>query len=198
VFPWLGNREALWISQRVKFEHARRLSAVHPYSLLKRGGRRFPPPSVLRSGSTGRVADEGRPRIPEAIRMIKRQAPTFTYKGTLPRSTRGPPSMCRLTSHARASLADPSRVREGGDDTSRVLRTLDYEDLAAKADQLRGLIALNGLMHAKGSARSTLVGATWSSRGAPDVHRRSQDRGRRLKTTRDRFRRSSVETPDRQ
>lgn len=78
------------------------------------------------------------PRITE---VIKWQAPTFVYKGNLasfyPRSTKH----VSLMFHTGASLSDPSGVLEGDGDTSRVLRILDYDDLAVKADALRGLIA---------------------------------------------------------
>ena len=78
------------------------------------------------------------PRITE---VIKWQAPTFMYKGNLasfyPRSTKH----VSLMFHTGASLPDPSGVLEGDGDTSRVLRILDYDDLAVKADALRGLIA---------------------------------------------------------
>ena len=78
------------------------------------------------------------PRITE---VIKWQAPTFMYKGNLasfyPRSTKH----VSLMFHTGASLSDPSGMLEGDGDTSRVLRILDYDDLAVKADALRGLIA---------------------------------------------------------
>ena len=78
------------------------------------------------------------PRITE---VIKWQAPTFMYKGNLasfyPRSTKH----VSLMFHTGAFLSDPSGVLEGDGDTSRVLRILDYDDLAVKADALRGLIA---------------------------------------------------------
>ena len=46
-----------------------------------------------------------------------------------------------LMFHTGAALSDPSGVLEGAGDTSRVLRVLDYDDLSAKAEALRGLLA---------------------------------------------------------
>ena len=78
------------------------------------------------------------PRITEAIKW---KAPTFMYKGNLasfyPRSTKH----VSLLFHTGASLPDPTGVLEGEGDTSRVMRILDHDDLGAKADALRGLIA---------------------------------------------------------
>jgi hypothetical protein len=42
--------------------------------------------------------------------------------------------------HTGSSLPDPSGVPESESNTSRVMRTLDHDDLAAKADALLALI----------------------------------------------------------
>jgi hypothetical protein len=78
---------------------------------------------------------------PRMTETIKWQAPTFMYKGNLasfyPRSTKH----VSLMFHTGASLPDPTGLLEGEGDTSRVARFLDEDDLAAKADALRGLVA---------------------------------------------------------
>ena len=83
------------------------------------------------------------PRISE---VIKWQAPTFVYKGNLasfyPKSVKH----VSLMFHTGALLSDPSGVLEGEGDTSRVLRILDHDDLEAKAEALRRLIA-NWIAH---------------------------------------------------
>jgi hypothetical protein len=43
--------------------------------------------------------------------------------------------------HTGAALPDPTGLLEGTGETSRVAKFLDAEDLAAKADALRGLVA---------------------------------------------------------
>jgi hypothetical protein len=45
-----------------------------------------------------------------------------------------------LMFHTGATLPDPTGLLEGEGDTSRVARFLDADDLAAKADALRGLV----------------------------------------------------------
>jgi hypothetical protein len=78
------------------------------------------------------------PRIEEAIKW---QAPTFTYKGNLasfyPKSTKH----VSLMFHTGALLPDPDGLLEGEGETSRVARFADADDLAAKADALRRLVA---------------------------------------------------------
>ena len=78
------------------------------------------------------------PRITESIKW---QAPTFMYKGNLasfyPRSTKH----VSLMFHTGASLPNPDGLLEGEGDTSRVARFLDEDDLAAKTEALRGLVA---------------------------------------------------------
>jgi hypothetical protein len=78
---------------------------------------------------------------PRVTETIKWQAPTFMYNGNLasfyPRSTKH----ASLMFHTGASLPDPTGLLEGEGDTSRVARFLDEDDLAAKADALRGLVA---------------------------------------------------------
>jgi hypothetical protein len=78
---------------------------------------------------------------PRMTETIKWQAPTFMYKGNVasfyPRSTKH----VSLMFHTGASLPDPTGLLEGEGDTSRVARFLDEEDLAAKADALRGLVS---------------------------------------------------------
>jgi hypothetical protein len=78
------------------------------------------------------------PRMSEAIKW---KAPTFMYKGNLasfyPKSTRH----ASLMFHSGASLPDPTGLLEGSGDVSRVAKFLDADDLDAKADALRGLVA---------------------------------------------------------
>ena len=78
---------------------------------------------------------------PRVTETIKWKAPTFMYRGNIasfyPRSTKH----VALMFHSGASLPDPSGILEGEGDTSRVVRILDHDDLAAKADALRGLVA---------------------------------------------------------
>jgi len=72
---------------------------------------------------------------------IKWQAPTFMYQGNIasfyPKSTKHE----SLMFHTGAALPDPTGLLEGEGETSRVARFQDTEDLAAKADALRGLVA---------------------------------------------------------
>lgn len=80
-------------------------------------------------------ADE---RIAEAIKW---QAPTFMYKGNLASFYPKTKTHASLMFHTGASLPDPTGLLEGEGETSRVARFTDAEDLAAKADALRGLVA---------------------------------------------------------
>jgi hypothetical protein len=78
------------------------------------------------------------PRMSEAIKW---QAPTFMYKGNMasfyPKTTKH----VSLMFHTGASLPDPEGLLEGEGETSRVVRFLDADDLAAKTDALRALVA---------------------------------------------------------
>ena len=71
---------------------------------------------------------------------IKWKAPTFVFHGNLasfyPRSAKH----VALMFHTGASLPDPTGLLEGEGGTSRVARFADAEDLAAKAEALRGLV----------------------------------------------------------
>ncbi len=77
------------------------------------------------------------PRVSEAVKW---KAPTFVYRGNIasfyPRSKQH----VSLMFHTGASLPDPAGLLEGDGDTSRVARFLDADDLAAKAEPLRGLV----------------------------------------------------------
>jgi hypothetical protein len=77
-------------------------------------------------------------RVTEAIKW---QAPTFMYRGNIasfyPKATKH----VSLMFHTGASLPDPDGLLEGTGDTSRVAKFQDADDLAAKSDSLRGLIA---------------------------------------------------------
>ena len=78
---------------------------------------------------------------PRVTETIKWQAPTFMYRGNIasfyPRATKH----VSLMFHTGASLPDPNGVLEGDGETSRVLKILDTDDLVAKTDALRGLVA---------------------------------------------------------
>ncbi len=71
---------------------------------------------------------------------IKWQAPTFTYQGNIasffPKSTKH----VSLMFHTGASLPDPHGILDGDGATSRTLRVLDHDDLAAKAPAIHGLV----------------------------------------------------------
>lgn len=71
---------------------------------------------------------------------IKWQAPTFMFEGNIasfyPRSKQH----VSLMFHRGAELPDPSGLLEGEGDTSRVAKFSDADDLAAKAEALRGLV----------------------------------------------------------
>jgi hypothetical protein len=77
-------------------------------------------------------------RVSEAIKW---KAPTFVYKGNIasfyPKATQH----VSLMFHAGASLPDPTGLLEGEGDVSRVAKFHDHDDLAAKADAVRGLVA---------------------------------------------------------
>lgn len=76
-------------------------------------------------------------RVSEAIKW---QAPTFMYRGNIasfyPKATKH----VSLMFHTGASLSDPAGLLEGGGATSRVAKFADADDLAVKADALRGLV----------------------------------------------------------
>ena len=71
---------------------------------------------------------------------IKWKAPTFVYQGNIASFYPKTKSHVALMFHTGASLPDPSRLLEGVGGTSRVARFADADDLAAKADALRGLV----------------------------------------------------------
>ena len=77
-------------------------------------------------------------RITEAIKW---KAPTFMYRGNIasfyPRSKQH----VSLMFHLGASLPDPDGLLEGEGDTSRVAKFMSADDLGAKSDALRGLVA---------------------------------------------------------
>ena len=78
------------------------------------------------------------PRISEAIKW---KAPTFVYKGNLASFYPKSKQHVSLMFHTGASLPDPTGLLEGDGDTSRVARFADTDDLAAKSEALRGLVA---------------------------------------------------------
>ena len=85
-----------------------------------------------------RVILDADPRVTEAIKW---KAPTFVYQGNIasfyPKTTKH----VTLMFHTGASLPDPTGLLQGDGDTARVARFADTEDLAAKSDALRGLVA---------------------------------------------------------
>jgi hypothetical protein len=83
------------------------------------------------------VVLEADPRVGECIKW---QAPTFTYQGNMasffPRATKH----VSLMFHTGAALPDPRGILEGEGATSRSLKILDHDDLAAKTPGLQGLV----------------------------------------------------------
>ena len=75
------------------------------------------------------------PRVTEAINW---KAPTFMYKGNIASFHPKTKTHVSLMFHTGASLPDPRGLLEDEGDTSRVARFTDAEDLASKADALRG------------------------------------------------------------
>ena len=84
-----------------------------------------------------RLVLDADPRMSETIKW---QGPTFMYRGNLasfyPKSTKH----VSLMFHTGASLPDPTGLLEGEGATSRVATFHSADDLAAKADALRGLV----------------------------------------------------------
>jgi hypothetical protein len=78
------------------------------------------------------------PRVTEAIKW---KAPTFVYRGNLASFYPKTRTHVSLMFHTGASLPDPAGLLEGEGETSRVARFVDADDLATKADALRGLVA---------------------------------------------------------
>lgn len=76
-------------------------------------------------------------RVTEAVKW---KAPTFVYKGNIASFYPKTKSHVALMFHTGASLPDPEGLLEGEGETSRVARFTDVDDLAAKADALRGLV----------------------------------------------------------
>jgi hypothetical protein len=77
---------------------------------------------------------------PRVTETIKWKAPTFMYRGNLASFYPKSKQHASLMFHTGATLPDPTGLLEGEGDTSRVARFLDADDLAAKADALRGLV----------------------------------------------------------
>lgn len=77
---------------------------------------------------------------PEVSEAIKWQAPTFMYRGNIASFYPKSKQHVSLMFHQGAALPDPTGLLEGEGDTSRVAKFADADDLAAKADALRGLI----------------------------------------------------------
>ena len=71
---------------------------------------------------------------------IKWQAPTFTYDGNIASFFPKAKKHASLMFHTGASLPDPSGILEGDGATSRSLKVLDEDDLAAKRPALQALI----------------------------------------------------------
>ena len=76
-------------------------------------------------------------RVTEAIKW---QAPTFMYSGNIASFYPKSRQHVSLMFHLGASLPDPTGLLEGTGETSRVAKFTDADDLAAKADALRGLV----------------------------------------------------------
>jgi hypothetical protein len=72
---------------------------------------------------------------------IKWQAPTFVYRGNIASFYPKSKQHVSLMFHTGASLPDPDGILEGTGETSRVAKFVDADDLAAKTDALRGLVA---------------------------------------------------------
>jgi hypothetical protein len=71
---------------------------------------------------------------------IKWQAPTFVYEGNIASFFPRAKKHVSLMFHSGAALPDPSGILEGEGATSRSLKILDHDDLAAKAPALQGLV----------------------------------------------------------
>ena len=71
---------------------------------------------------------------------IKWQAPTFTYQGNIASFFPKSKKHVSLMFHTGASLPDPEGILEGEGATSRSLKVMDSEDLAAKSGAIQGLV----------------------------------------------------------
>jgi hypothetical protein len=76
-------------------------------------------------------------RVTEAIKW---QAPTFVYAGNIASFYPKAKQHASLMFHTGASLPDPTGLLEGEGDTARVAKFTSHDDLAAKAEALRGLV----------------------------------------------------------
>ena len=76
-------------------------------------------------------------RVTEAIKW---QAPTFMFRGNIASFYPKSKQHASLMFHTGASLPDPEGLLEGEGEVSRVAKFLDADDLAAKAEALRGLV----------------------------------------------------------
>jgi hypothetical protein len=73
--------------------------------------------------------------------VIKWQAPTFVYKGNIASFFPKSKKHVTLMFHQGASIDDPLGLLEGDGPTSRSAKFTNSEDLAAKREALRALIA---------------------------------------------------------
>ena len=76
-------------------------------------------------------------RVTEAIKW---QAPTFMYDGNIASFYPKAKQHVSLMFHTGAVLPDPTGLLEGSGETGRVAKFEDADDLAAKAEGLRGLV----------------------------------------------------------
>ena len=77
------------------------------------------------------------PRVDECIKW---QAPTFTYEGNIASFFPKAKKHVSLMFHTGATLPDPDGILDGDGATSRSLKVLDEEDLAAKAAAVQDLV----------------------------------------------------------
>jgi hypothetical protein len=83
------------------------------------------------------VVLEADPRVAECVKW---QAPTFTYEGNIASFFPKAKKHASLMFHTGATLPDPHHILEGDGATSRSLKILDHEDLAAKTPALQDLV----------------------------------------------------------
>jgi hypothetical protein len=76
-------------------------------------------------------------RVTEAIKW---QAPTFMYDGNIASFFPKAKQHVSLMFHTGATLPDPTGLLEGEGETGRVAKFANADDLAAKAESLRGLV----------------------------------------------------------
>ena len=72
---------------------------------------------------------------------IKWKSPTFMYEGNLASFNPRTKAHVSLMFHTGAAIPGEFTVLEGGGDTARYAKFLDAADLAAKADDLRAVVA---------------------------------------------------------